>query len=148
MKFHSFALMQLASVAASDPFVKIRGLIEEMIATLLKQAEEEATQKAFCDTEMGKSKKSKADKTSKIDKYQARIDKASSALEELKEAVKDLEAEIGDIDKAQAEATKIRTTENADNTKAMKDFKESADAVIAAIGVLKSYYEGALLQTG
>merc|ERR1719443_562004 len=91
---------------------------------------------------MGKSKKSKADKESKIDKFQARIDKASSTLEELKEAVKDLEAEIGEIDKAQAEATKIRTEENADNVKAMKDFKDSADAVISAIGVLKSFYEG------
>merc|ERR1719160_1003005 len=57
-KFHSFGLMQLASVASSDPFVKIRGLIEDMIAKLLKEAEEEATQKAFCDKEMGASKKS------------------------------------------------------------------------------------------
>merc|ERR1719421_907512 len=57
-QFHSFSLMQLASVAGSDPFVKIRGLIEDMIAKLLKEAQEEATQKAFCDEEMGKSKKS------------------------------------------------------------------------------------------
>merc|ERR1719262_33458 len=62
-KFHSFGLMQLASVAGSDPFVKIRGLIEDMIAKLLKEAQEEATQKAFCDEEMGKSKKSQAEKT-------------------------------------------------------------------------------------
>lgn len=141
-KYHSFALMSLASCARSDPFVKIRGMIEDMIEALLKQAEEEATQKAFCDEEMGKSKKSKADKESKLDKFQARIDKASSALEELKEAVKELEAELADIDKAQAEATKIRTEESTDNLKAMKDFKDSADAVISAIGVLKSFYEG------
>merc|ERR1719217_1288150 len=148
MKYHSFALMQLASVAASDPFVKIRGLIEEMIATLLKEAQEEASQKAFCDEEMGKSKKSQADKQSKIDKYQARIDKASTAIEELNLSVKELEAEIADIDKAQKEATAVRTAESEDNRKAMKDFKDSADAVIAAIGVLKSFYEGgALLQT-
>merc|ERR1719333_1861294 len=55
----SFAFAQLASMATSDPFVKIRGLIEDMIAKLLKEAEEEATQKAFCDAEMGKSKKSR-----------------------------------------------------------------------------------------
>merc|ERR1719281_2412893 len=55
-----------------------------MIASLLKQAEEEATQKAFCDEEMGKSKKSKETKEGKIDKFAARIDSASSALEELK----------------------------------------------------------------
>merc|ERR1719379_1460889 len=53
---HSFAFAQLASMARSDPFVKIRGLIEDMIAKLLKEAEEEATQKAFCDAETGKSK--------------------------------------------------------------------------------------------
>jgi len=148
VKFHSFALMQLASVAASDPFVKIRGLIEEMIASLLKQAEEEASQKAFCDEEMGKSKKSQDDKTSKIDKYQARMDKASTAMEELNLSIKELQAEVAEIDKAQAEATQVRTQESEDNHKAMKDFKDSADAVIAAIGVLKSFYEGgALLQT-
>jgi hypothetical protein len=141
-KFHSFALMQLAEVAKADPFAKIKGLIEEMIASLLKQAEEEATQKAFCDEEMGKSKKSQADKTSKLDKFTARVDKASSSSAELEGAVKQLEAEIAEIDKATAEATAIRTKENEENMAAMKDFKDSADAVISAIGVLKSFYEG------
>merc|ERR1719271_1197471 len=118
-KYHSFALMQLASFAESDPFVKIRGLIEEMIASLLKQAEEEATQKAFCDEEMGKSKKSQADKQGKIDKYQARIDKASTAIEELDLSIKELESEVAEIDKAQSEATAVRTSESEDNLKAM-----------------------------
>merc|ERR1719453_1876203 len=135
----------MASMAASDPFVNIRGLIEDMIEKLLKEAQEEASQKAFCDEEMGKSKASKAEKTATIEKLQTRIDGATATIAELTEAVKTLEAEIAEIDAAQAEATKIRTKENADNTKAMKEFKESADAVIAAMGVLKSYYEGAFL---
>merc|ERR1719281_56677 len=84
----------------------------------------------------------------KLDKYQARVDKAETGIAQLSEQVKELEADLGDIDKAQAEATKIRTKENTDNTKAMKDFKDSADAVISAIGVLKSFYEGgAFIQT-
>merc|ERR1719311_2019231 len=135
-------------MAASDPFVKIRGLIEDMIEKLLKEAQEEASQKAFCDEEMGKSKKSQAEKTATIEKLQTRIDGATATIAELTEAVKTLEAEIADIDKAQAEATKIRTKENADNTAAIKDFRQSADAVVAAMGVLKSFYEGgALIQT-
>merc|ERR1719443_481040 len=111
-KFHSFALMQMASMAASDPFVKIRGLIEDMIEKLLKEAQEEASQKAFCDEEMGKSKTSKAEKTATIDKLQTRIDGASATIAELTEAVKTLQSEIADIDASQAEATKIRTKEN------------------------------------
>merc|ERR1719191_1332296 len=47
-----------------------------------------------------------------------------------------------------AKATKIRTAEKADNTKAIADFSQSADAVVKAMGVLKSFYEGsALIQT-
>jgi len=148
-KLHSFGLMQLASVASSDPFVKIRGLIEDMIAKLLKEAQEEATQKAFCDAEMGKSKTSQAQKTATIDKLQTRIDGAEATIAELTEAVKTLEAEVASIDKAQAEATEIRTKESADNNAAISDFRQSADAVVAAMGVLKSFYEGsALIQTG
>merc|ERR1719482_1753681 len=147
-KFHSFGLMQLASVASSDPFVKIRGLIEDMIAKLLKEAEEEATQKAFCDKEMGASKATEAEKTATIEKLQARIDGNTARIAELEEAVKTLEAEVADIDKAQSEATAIRNEEKADNLAAIKDFRDSADAVVAAMGVLKSFYEGgALIQT-
>jgi hypothetical protein len=147
-KFHSFGLMQLASVASSDPFVKIRGLIEDMIAKLLKEAEEEATQKAFCDKEMGASKTSEAQKTATIDKLQTRIDGNEAKIAELSEAIKTLEAEVADIDKAQSEATAIRNTEKADNLAAIKDFRDSANAVVAAMGVLKSFYEGgAFIQT-
>merc|ERR1719316_243371 len=148
-EFHSFGLMQLASVAGSDPFVKIRGLIEDMIAKLLKEAQEEATQKAFCDEEMGKSTASKDEKTATIDKLQTRIDGASATIAELTEAIKTLEAEVAEIDKAQATATEIRTKENTDNTKAIADFSQSAEAVVKAMGVLKSFYGGAaaLIQT-
>merc|ERR1719265_228855 len=98
---HSFALAQMASIASSDPFVKIRGLIEEMIEKLLKEAQEEATQKAFCDKEMGKSKKSQEEKTMTLDKLQTRIDGAEAKITENTEAIKTLESEIAEIDKAQ-----------------------------------------------
>jgi hypothetical protein len=145
-KTKSFAFAQLASMAQSDPFVKIRGLIEDMIAKLLKEAQEEATQKAFCDEEMGKSKKSQDEKTMTLDKLKARIDGASSTIAELTEAIKTLESEVAEIDKAQAEATAIRTTENQDYMVASKDFKDSAEAVAKAIEVLKNFYEGSFLQ--
>merc|ERR1719324_2363040 len=143
---HSFAFAQLASMASSDPFVKIRGLIEDMIAKLVKEAEEEATQKAFCDTEMGKSKTSQAEKTETLGKLTARIDGASTTIAENTEAIKTLESEVAEIDKAQAEATEIRTTEHEDYLKASKDFEDSAEAVAKAIEVLKNFYEGSFIQ--
>merc|ERR1719359_622468 len=81
-----------------------------------------------------------------LDKLQARIDGASTTIAQNTEDIKTLEAEVAEIDSAQAEATKIRTTENADYIKASKDFKDSAEAVAKAIEVLKNFYEGSFLQ--
>jgi len=147
-KFGSYALMEMAGAATSDPFVKIRGLIEEMIAKLLKEAQEEATQKAFCDEEMGKSKTSQEEKTMTLDKLNSRIDKASARVAELTEAIKTLESEIATIDASVAEATKLRTEEAATNAKAIKDFGDAAAATEKAIGILKDFYDNAaLIQT-
>merc|ERR1719379_3388629 len=63
---HSFVFSQLASMAAADPFEKIKGLINDMIEKLLKEAQEAATHEAFCQEEMGKTKKSREDKEMKL----------------------------------------------------------------------------------
>merc|ERR1719456_1532076 len=44
--------MRLGAAAGEDPFAKVKGLITDMIATLESEAEEDATQKAYCDKEM------------------------------------------------------------------------------------------------
>lgn len=142
-KFNSFALMQLAGRASSDPFVKIRGMVEEMIAKLEKQAAEEATQEAFCQEENAKSKKARDNKTATVDKYTSRIDKANAASAQLKQEVAELQKEISQINKSNAEATKIRNSNHAEYKKASKDFRESAEAVTQAIAVLQEFYGGA-----
>lgn len=140
--YHSYSLTQLISHMKSDPMAKIRGLIEEMIAKLMEEAQAEASQKAFCDEEIGKSKKTLAVKSSKIEKYKARLDEATVARSKAQEEMKDLEAAMSAIDEEQAEATKIRNEEYEEFLKAQKDFKSSADACTEAITVLKEYYQG------
>merc|ERR1719165_22426 len=105
---HSYKLMQLVASAQSDPFGKIRGLVEEMITKLTREAAEEADQKSFCDEEMGESKAKQADLSGKLDKTTARISKAESGKAKLLEDIKSLENEIAEIDAGQAEATKVR----------------------------------------
>merc|ERR1719451_298110 len=145
-KAHSYALMQLLASAQSDPFGKIRGLIEEMIAKLTKEAAEEADQKSFCDEEIGESKAKQADLSGKLDKTSARISKAEAGKAKLLEEIKVLETEISEMDAGQAEATKVRQEEHEEYLKSSKDFKDSAAAVAKAIDVLSEYYGSAFVQ--
>lgn len=149
-KFNSYAMMEMASAATQDPFSKIRGLIEDMIAKLVAEANEEATQHDFCNQEKAKSKKEQDAKMLRMDDLKSRIDSATSAKETLSEKIKELQAEIAEITSASAEATKIRNEEAATNKKAIKDFKDGASAVEEAIRVLKEYYASnppSLIQT-
>jgi hypothetical protein len=147
-QYNSFALMQMANKAASDPFVKIRGLINDMIAKLEKQAQEEATKDAWCKEENSKSKASRDAKIEKVDKYQTRIDKATATIATLKTEVAELSEQLNESAAALREATKLRTEEKAAYDVASKDYKESAEAVTQAMEVLREFYgSAALLQT-
>jgi chromosome segregation ATPase len=139
-RLNSYAMMEMASAATEDSFGKIRGLIEEMIAKLVQQANEEASQKAFCDEEKAKSKKEQDAKLMRSDDLKSRIDSASATKAQLGESIKELQGEIAEIDKASGEATKIRNDEKAAYLKAKKDYKDAGKAVEEAIRVLKEFY--------
>merc|ERR1719473_2650931 len=122
-KTHGFQLAQLAAAAKSDPFGKVRGLIEAMIDRLEKEAAEEATAKSFCDSETSKSKKKQADLTADADMHAARIEKATAAKATLEQQIKGLQKDVADMDASESEATKLRQEEHAAFLKASSDFK-------------------------
>jgi len=146
-KDHVYALSQLASAARSDPFGKVRGLIDSMIDRLVKEAAEEADANAFCETEISKSRAKQEKLSAALDMHSARIEKATSAIAQLKSQSKALTEQMSEMDASQAEATTIRQNENAEFLKASKDYKDSADAVANAMEVLQAYYaQGAFVQ--
>merc|ERR1719371_57075 len=125
-KHHSAALAQLASKitavlrygasSGEDPFVKVKGLIQELIDRLVAEAAAEATEKAYCDDEMAKTEEKKGELEDDIAKLTAKIDKAAATSAALKEEVKELQAELAALAKRQAEMDQIRSEENADYT--------------------------------
>jgi len=156
---HSTALTQLASRVSAvlkfgasggdDVFAKVKGLIQDMIDRLLKEAAEEATEKAFCDEEMAKTEEKKADLNADIAKLSSKIDVAAARSAKLKEEVKKLQEELAALAKLQAEMDKIRQEENAAFIQAKSDLEQGLDGVRQAISVLRDYYaeeETALVQ--
>merc|ERR1719395_61829 len=155
-KHHSAALAQLASKITAvlrfgaangeDPFAKVKGLIQELIDRLTKEAAAEATEKAYCDSEMAKTEEKKADLEADIAKLSAKIDKAAAASAELKADVKQLQAELADLAKTQAEMDSMRQEEHADFVDAKATLEQGLDGVRKALGVLREYYGAAFLQ--
>jgi len=97
---HSAALAQLASrikaemsfgaADRADIFGKVKGLISDMVAKLEKEAESEATEKAYCDEEMAKTEAKKGELEGVVTKLTSKIDLAAAKSAELKGEVKTL----------------------------------------------------------
>jgi chromosome segregation ATPase len=152
-KQHSSALAQLTSrveavakygsAAGEDPFVKIKGLITDMIAKLEKEAEEDANEKAFCDEEMAKTEAKKQDLEATVEALTSKIDQAAATSAKRKSQVKELQARLASLQKEQADMDTIRAEENADYTAAKDDLTQALNGVQKALGVLRDYYGGA-----
>merc|ERR1719359_1213473 len=147
---HSAALAQLASRMSvivkyggkdgANPFAKIKGLISDMIVKLEKEAEEEATEKAYCDEQMAKTEAKKADLEGTIAKLSNKIDRDQARSTSLKEEVVELEAELAALAKTQSEMDRIRAEENANFKVAQAELSQGLGGVRKALGVLRDYY--------
>merc|ERR1719159_340232 len=148
---HSAALSQLASRVATtirygqasgdDPFAKVKGLIEDMIAKLMKEAEAEASHKAYCDEEMSKTKAKKDELNADIEKLTSKIDVASARSADLKAEVKELQKELADLVASQAEMDKVREDTHKAFVEAKADLEEGLEGVRGALSVLREFYQ-------
>jgi len=144
-KLHSLAMLNLVTAVESDPMEKVKGLLNELIAKLVKEAKEAADLHEFCQAEKKKTTAAIKKKNMAIDKLNARIETASTKKEQLEESIADLSAELAEMEKSQAEATKLRNEEHTVFMKTEADFTMAAEAVDDAIDALKEYYGGAAL---
>merc|ERR1719183_1714544 len=113
---NSRILMQLASTAGEDPFKKVKKLIQDLIVRLMEQANEEAEQKGWCDTELATNEATRKEKTRAVEKLHAEIDQLEASIAKLTEDVSNLSAAVAELDSAVAKATKIRADEKEKNT--------------------------------
>jgi chromosome segregation ATPase len=126
--------------STNDPFAKVKGLIQDMIETLEKEAEEDATEKAYCDKELAETRAKKDEKTTEIKKLSTKIDSMTSRSAQLKGEVAELEKSLSALAKAQAEMDKIRLEEKEAYAKAKAEMEAGIKGVQLALKVLRDYY--------
>jgi len=146
----SAALTQLASRVATavrfggsnqaDIFAKVKDLIRDMVAKLEKDAEGDATEKAFCDKELAETNLKKDDKSADIEKLSAKIEQQKSQSVKLKGDVATLQAELAELTSSQAEMDKIRAEEKAVFQKSSSETEQALEGVKTALKVLNEYY--------
>merc|ERR1719161_1307239 len=133
-------VLRAGTAFGDDPFAKVKGLIKEMIERLIKEAEAEASHKAWCDEEMAETKEKKDDLEANIEKYTVKIDKMTADIAMLKEEVKKLQAELAALAKSEAEMDKLREEQHAEFVRVKKELEEGVEGLQMALKVLRDYY--------
>jgi len=149
---HSEALAQLASkiaaitqygaAAGEDPFVKVKGLIKDMIVKLEAEAGAAADEKAYCDEQMAKTEAKKSELEDDVAKLTSKIDTKSANSARLKEEVKALQGELAALAKEQAEMDSVRAEAHAAYAGAKADLELGLTGVRKALDLLRKYYQG------
>jgi len=147
---HSAALNQLAqrmasairagSASGEDPFVKVKVLIRDMIEKIEKDADADASHKAYCDKEIGETAQKLTDKSAEIDKLSTKIDAMTAKSATLKEQVAALQKALADLASAQASMTKIRQEEKAAFVANKADMDQGLAGIKLALKILREYY--------
>jgi hypothetical protein len=147
LKSPILSVMSMKVKLAADHFVKVRGLIKDLIQKLEDDAEAEATQKGFCDKEMGDAVRSRDQANAALEVAVGNINKLTSEKDSLEKEVNDLKQAIADNLKSLNEATELRNTEKDENAVTVETATEGEEAVKMAIGVLNEFYNNAFIQT-
>mmetsp|Transcript_149756 Transcript_149756/g.480906 ORF Transcript_149756/g.480906 Transcript_149756/m.480906 type:complete len:708 (+) Transcript_149756:58-2181(+) len=148
----SMALAQLTSrisaafrhrgTGRAEPFAKVKGLIENMIYKLEREQKSEATQKQFCDKEMGHTEQTKEERQDDIEEMTVHLESMTAEVARLQEDLKTLSMEMSDLFKSQAEMDRIRKEEHIAMLVAASDLKEGLAGVQRALQILRDYYGG------
>merc|ERR1719426_637646 len=150
-KLQNPRLATLAVRVRLDAFTRVKKAIDDMVAQLLKEKEDEIKHKDFCVEEFNtnelqteKKEREKADLTAKIEDLEATIDALTKAINQLK-------AEIAEMQVQLKRAGEDREKENKEFQMTVADQRATQKLLTAALNILKGFYEkkakAALLQT-
>jgi chromosome segregation ATPase len=115
-------------------------MIKGLIAKLEKEQEEEATEKAYCDDEMSKTKYKKGELEEQMEDLGAHLDQSKAKSTQIKEDVQELQQQLVFLEKERVELDKIRKDEPEVFMKAKKDLELGIEGVREAHAVLKDFY--------
>merc|ERR1719416_323430 len=147
-KWHSPRLSNLAYRVKLDAFTRVKKAIDDMVAELLKEKEDEIKHKDFCVDEFNTNLLQTEKKTREKKDLIAEIEALAMHIKELTEAIATLKAEIKEMQVQLKRAGEDREKENKEFQSTVADQRATQKLLQAALGILKGFYakKSALLQ--
>merc|ERR1719389_1358523 len=142
-------LMTLAMKVRLDAFTKVKKAIDDMIAELLKQKEDEIKQKDFCVEGFNTNEAGTSEKTREKTDLETLIEDLTMKIDELHKAIETLKAEIGEMQVQMKRAGEDREKENKEFQTTVAEQRATQVLLTKALEILEGFYgksKAALIQ--
>jgi len=139
-KLHKVWLLHVAERVAEDPFAKVKTLIQELIERLLKEAEQEANHKGWCDREIALAEQSRDQSADDIKALNEQLEMSEPRRAKLSQRIKELDAELVTLNSDLVNQTTARQQEKQENEAAVASAKDGSKITQQAIDILTQFY--------
>merc|ERR1711943_158461 len=154
MVAHKLQNPRLATLAVRvrlDAFTRVKKAIDDMVAQLLKEKEDEIKHKDFCVEEFNSNELQTEKKEREKADLIAKIEDLEMTIKQLTEAIDKLKAEIAEMQVQLKRAGEDRKKENKEFQMTVADQRATQKLLTAALNILKGFYDkkakAALIQT-
>lgn len=136
----SHILAALTMRVQDQPFDKVKGLIEELIARLQDEAAQEADHKQWCDDELDTNLQTRTTKTEEVNTLHSTIEQLTTEVAVLKKDIAALSEAVAQLSAEMAKAQELRSAEQATNEETIADAVGAQMATAEAVKILKDFY--------
>merc|ERR550537_1064424 len=141
-------LSALAESVSSDPFAKVKGMVQDLIDRLKQEEVNDANHQTWCVEETTKATRERQYRLRTLDKLEEHQRELEATRAALEDQITNLKAQLKDSRKALSNAQALRDREAAENSRLLSESADGKAAVEEAISVLESFYSAAAAVEG
>jgi chromosome segregation ATPase len=134
-------LGMLAQKMRLDAFTRVKKAIDDMVAALTKEGEDEIKHRDFCVDGLHENEKDTSKTTRDRDDLQATMEQLQAEITTIKGDIKDLSEQIAEMQVQLKRAGEDREIQNKDFQTTVQDQRATMKLLTQAANVLKSFYE-------
>merc|ERR1719262_313838 len=134
-------LATLAVRVRLDAFTRVKKAIDDMVAQLLKEKEDEIKHKDFCVEEFNTNELQTEKKTRAKEDLTAKIEDLEMTIKQLTEAIDTLKSEVAEMQVEMKRAGEDREKQNKEFQSTVADQRATQKLLTAALGILNDFYE-------